>query len=191
MCARQHSGDAEVTNLSHTVATHEDILRLQIAMDDASVVAVLDTKRYHGEPEEHLLLREVVFSLALLELLGQVAIVAVLHHDVELAIAGAVNLREANDVGVKQGLKDVCLLKRLLLLFVILAGDVDILYDEKFVGLRVLHEVSLAVRTLAELRNSRIGWLLFFALAWLHQIKLYSMRFVSLVKNFLPTFLNF
>ena len=107
MCARQHSGDAEVTNLSHTVATHEDILRLQIAMDDASVVAVLDTKRYHGEPEEHLLLREVVgltriqhLSLALLELFGQVAIVAVLHHDVELAITGAVNLLEADDVGM-------------------------------------------------------------------------------------------
>ena len=92
-------------------------------MDDAAVMAVLEAEAQHCEPDEDLFLWEIaldvvlfVLLFAILNFLRQVAIVAELHDDVQVALRTDIWVSKADDVWVKQIAENISLLNGLFLL---------------------------------------------------------------------------
>lgn len=114
-----HGGDAEVADLGVAILLEEDVLGLDVPVDYLTVVTVLQAEADLREPVEDLVLGEVIDLAGLLVLLAlglnllcEVAAVAVLHDDVDLACTCCVHLLESDDVWVMQDLKNLGFLLR-------------------------------------------------------------------------------
>lgn len=79
----QDAGNTEVANLDGPVLVHEDVLGLQVAMQNFSVVDMLDCERHLHEPVENLIFAVAHFAYLLLvgDLCVEVASVRVIHHN--------------------------------------------------------------------------------------------------------------
>ena len=128
----QHLGYSEVSQLHRSILHEEYVLRLQVAVEDFAVVAVLEGQAYLGEPPHNLLLRYEFPAMLFLLLLNhalQVAPIRIVHNNAQLAFFRFVHFLEANDVGVVEHFENFGLLEGVFLLLLAHILNVDLFYD--------------------------------------------------------------
>lgn len=113
-------------------------MRLDVTVDDAAIVHMLDGEANLCEEVDNFRLREVAllvrFSFScqvalLLNQLRKVTAVNEIHHYAQKSTHSIVLFDEADDVGMIKGSQDFCFLFRLLLLFISHLCQLDLLDD--------------------------------------------------------------
>mmetsp|Transcript_58483 Transcript_58483/g.163922 ORF Transcript_58483/g.163922 Transcript_58483/m.163922 type:complete len:330 (+) Transcript_58483:68-1057(+) len=136
----------EICDLDVAIGVEEQVLRLQIAVDDAQAVQVCDGRGHLRRVEDRSALAEPACAAQVVE---QLAPGAELHDHVELR-RGLEGVVKRHDEGVRHGLQDRPLGLRVLLLVAL--DDVllaEHLHRVHLVILRALHEHDLAIGALA------------------------------------------
>ena len=98
-------GDAEVEQLHFAGARHQDVRRLQIAMDDEGVMRVLGGLADQAKDAQSFVDRQPLC----VGMVGHGGAVDVLHHQVGRAFRGVAGVDHAGDVGVREAGQDVAL----------------------------------------------------------------------------------
>ena len=81
----EHFGDSQIANLDHLVLVQENIEGFDVSMEDFIFVDVLESHANLNEKHPDFGFFEILLVL-LLEVLGEIATIAVFHDDVEVAI---------------------------------------------------------------------------------------------------------
>jgi len=145
----EHARDAEVADLDDALLRQKHILALQIAVQNFAVVHVLHAEADLREPVEELALGEVAPALVL-DSLGQVAAVRVVHHDAEVALFGLVRFAEPHNTGVVANLQNLRLFQSLESLTLRHFFDHDLFNDRKLFVTLTLDEERFTKSALAE-----------------------------------------
>ncbi len=97
----QHSGHTHIPNLDATAFSEENILPFQIPVDNFSVVEMLQAQAYLREQVQNFsFVHELTLHFGFLDPEGKVAIVCILHDDIEFALLGGIYFFKFDDVGV-------------------------------------------------------------------------------------------
>ena len=99
---REQFGESEISYFDLPVV-HEDVGQFEVSMHDLMLIEGLEGVKDLKEELDGLLLRE---GFVLLEILGEVALVAVLKDEVEI-VGGLFDVVELDDVFVIAGLEDL------------------------------------------------------------------------------------
>mmetsp|Transcript_19835 Transcript_19835/g.50420 ORF Transcript_19835/g.50420 Transcript_19835/m.50420 type:complete len:233 (-) Transcript_19835:56-754(-) len=135
LSALQHLGDAEISDFQGLVPGEEHVLGLQVPVEDALVVDVLEGDQGLGRP-----LQDLGFTQPLprparaLHDPEQIPPLRILHHDVQHVLLREA-LTEPDDVRVLQGGKHVGLVTRVFLLLRAQAGEVHLLNHQQLIVL--------------------------------------------------------
>ena len=114
----QDVGNAEVAQFDKTLLGQEDVLRLDVSVQDLSVVHVFHAETDLGEPVEDLLFFEELAFLLNYPLV-QVSAICEVHHDAEVLVLAFVHFAELYDVWVVQCCQDLRFFKALLTVLLI------------------------------------------------------------------------
>ena len=127
-------------------------MTFDVAMQNLSVVHMLEPQAYLSEPVEDLRLGKEPAAL-LLDHFLEIATVRVVHHDAQLALFSLIDLAETNNIGMIKDLQDLSLLQGVLPLILAHLANVDLLDDGELLGALALHQEGLTEGSLTEQLN--------------------------------------
>lgn len=111
----QYLRNAEVPQFDGVIARQKDIRSLNIPVEDAPIMDEVESEHHLQKPiENKVLLKFVALPLHLLDVVGQISGLAVLHHDNEVAVLNE-GVDVVNNMGMVQVLEQSGLQKRVFL----------------------------------------------------------------------------
>mmetsp|Transcript_101291 Transcript_101291/g.326511 ORF Transcript_101291/g.326511 Transcript_101291/m.326511 type:complete len:422 (-) Transcript_101291:94-1359(-) len=153
---RQDLCDAEVPHAQDVVLGQEEVGGLQIAVQDVPVMQMLQCQdRLREPPENPILGQGLVGPAGNLDFAGELPALAEVHEDTQHALVREA-LPVADDVGMLQRRKQLCLLHCIFCLLAASPADINHLADSSGTALR-RHQDRTAVRALADLLDLREG----------------------------------
>ena len=104
----KNSCNTEITKLDNALLCHEHILALDVSVQNLSVMHMLHAQTNLSKPIQNLGLRKVSPFLVL-DSLGQITTIGIVHHDAEVTFFGFVGFAESHNVGMIEDLENLCL----------------------------------------------------------------------------------